>query len=294
MRQADESQPARGALGEAADMVAFKHTVFALPFALISLITASADGWPSPTVLILVVIAMAAARTAAMSFNRLVDHRIDAANPRTSGRSLPAGRLSRSFAWWVTAVSAVIFVLAAAGLNRTCLLLAPPTLAVLLGYSFAKRFTAAAHLWLGLSLGLAPVGAWVAVTASISRPPLVLGIGVLFWVAGFDTIYSLQDESFDRSQGLRSLPSVLGADASLGIARGFHVLSLAAFAAFAAIAGGGWIRYGSVVGAAALMIWQHRLVRADDLSRVDTAFFSANGILSMVMLACFVAAKLVG
>ncbi len=167
-----------GDLGEAAEMIAFKHSVFALPFALMSLITAAGDGWPTASTWAWVIIAMISARTAAMSFNRLADHGLDAVNPRTANRSLPAGRLSRRFALSVTVIAALAFVGAAAMLNRLCLVLAIPTLAVLLGYSFAKRWTAAAHMWLGFSLGIAPIGAWIAVTGAIAAPPLVLGAAV--------------------------------------------------------------------------------------------------------------------
>lgn len=281
-------------VNEAADMVAFKHSVFALPFAVMSLITAAGSEWPAARVWFWVVIAMVAARTAAMGFNRLVDHRIDSENPRTADRSLPAGRLSRRFAWLLTALSATLFVVAASRLNTLCLRLSLPTLAVLLGYSYAKRFTSAAHLWLGCALGIAPVGAWIAATGSLAAPPLILGAAVMFWVAGFDTIYSLQDESFDRSHGLRSLPAELGAGRALVIARLFHLLALIGFALFAWAAGGGWIRAAAVAAAAALLAWQHRLVRADDLSRVDAAFFSANGLLAVAMGAAFVIAKITG
>jgi 4-hydroxybenzoate polyprenyltransferase len=281
-------------LDEAGEMIAFRHSVFALPFALMSLITAAGDGWPAPRVWLWVVIAMIGARTAAMSFNRLADHRIDAVNPRTHDRSLPAGRLSRRFAWWVTIISAVVFIVAAAQLNRLCLVLAPPTLAVLLGYSYAKRITAAAHLWLGFGLGIAPIGAWIAVTGAAAGPPVVLGAAVMLWVAGFDTIYSLQDEAFDRSHGLRSFPARLGARRSLLVARALHLLALTGFAAFAVAAGGGWLRMAAVGAAALLMFWQHRLVNADDLSAVDAAFFTANGILSVAMCSFFIIAKLIG
>lgn len=164
-------------------MIAFKHSVFALPFALMSLVTAAGDGWPAARVWLWVIIAMISARTAAMSFNRLADHQLDAVNPRTNDRSLPAGRLSRRFAWWVTIIATLVFIVAAARLNRFCLVLAPPTLAVLLGYSYAKRITAAAHLWLGLALGIAPIGAWIAVTGAVAGPPIVLGAAVMLWVA---------------------------------------------------------------------------------------------------------------
>lgn len=282
-----------GQMVETAEMIAFKHTVFALPFAVMSLITAAEPGWPSVRTWILVVAAMVAARTAAMSFNRLADHRIDAANPRTAGRSLPAGRLSRRFVWAVTIGSSALFLLAAAMLNRLCLTLALPTLGVLLGYSYAKRFTSGAHLWLGLALGIAPVGAWIGVTGALSAPPVILGAAVMLWVAGFDTIYSLQDEAFDRSRGLWSLPARLGGRRALLLARAFHAAAVVGFAGFATAAGGGWIRFSAVAAAVALMAWQHSLVRADDISRVDAAFFTANGLLSMIMCALFVVARIV-
>jgi 4-hydroxybenzoate polyprenyltransferase len=275
-------------------LVALRHSVFALPFAVISLITASDLGWPTPWVWLWVVVAMVSARTAAMAFNRLADHEIDAANPRTADRSLPAGRLDRRFAWAVTGAAAAAFVMAAAMLNLTCLLLAPPTLVVLLGYSYAKRFTAAVHLWLGISLGLAPIGAWIAVTAHLEPPPLVLAAAVTLWVAGFDVIYSLQDERFDRQHDLRSLPAAVGGQRSLAIARLFHILSIVGFAAFAAMAGGGWLRATAVLIAGALLVWQHRLVAPDDLRAVDAAFFTANGALSIAMCLLFVAAKATG
>ncbi len=285
---------AAGDLRETADMVAFRHSVFALPFAVLSLITAAHPGWPAPWVWFWVVVAMVSARTAAMAFNRLADHEIDAANPRTAGRSLPAGRLNRRFVWGVTAVAAATFVLAASMLNRACLVLAPPTLVVLLGYSYAKRFTAAAHLWLGLALGLAPIGAWIAVTGRLDRQPFVLAAAVTLWVAGFDVIYSLQDEGFDREHDLRSLPVEVGGRRALDLARLSHVGALAGFAVFATMAGGGWLRATAVVTAGALLFWQHRLVTPGDLRAVDAAFFTANGVLSIVMCLFFATAKATG
>jgi 4-hydroxybenzoate polyprenyltransferase len=234
---------------------------------------------------------MVSARTAAMAFNRLADHQIDAENPRTSGRALPAGRLSRGFAWTLTGISVVAFLLSAAMLNRLCMILAGPTLVVLLGYSYAKRFTIAVHLWLGLALGIAPIGAWIAVAGRLAWPPVVLGAAVMLWVAGFDIIYSLQDESFDRSHGLRSLPAGLGGPRALWIARAFHASSLIGFAAFAVLAGGGLLRMTAVAAAGLLLLWQHRLVAPDDLRAVDAAFFNANGMLSLVMCLLFLFAK---
>ncbi len=188
----------------------------------------------------------------------------------------------------------MVFLAAAAALNPLCLALAPLTLAVLLGYSFTKRFTSASHLWLGFALGLAPIGAWIAATGRIAWPPVVLAASVCLWVAGFDIIYSLQDEAFDREQGLHSLPEHVGGHAALGAARVAHVLAFAGFVVFAVAAGGGPFRFGAVAIAGALLAWQHRLISADDLTSVDAAFFSANGALAVLMGALFVIARIAG
>jgi 4-hydroxybenzoate polyprenyltransferase len=280
------------AIRETAEMIVLKHSVFALPFAVIAAATAAEPGWLAPRVWAWGLVAMIAARTAAMTFNRLADHELDAANPRTAGRALPAGRVSRRFAWAVTAGASLLFVVAAGRLNRLCLALAVPALAVLLAYSYAKRFTAAAHLWLGASLGLAPPAAWIAVTGSIASPPLVLGAAVALWVAGFDIIYSLQDESFDRARGLHSAPARLGGRRALLLARLLHAAALAGFAAFAVMAGGGWLRLTAVAAAGLLLVRQHRLVSPGDLRAVDAAFFTANGVLSVLMCLLFLFAKM--
>jgi 4-hydroxybenzoate polyprenyltransferase len=273
-------------------MIAFKHSVFALPFAVIALVTAAAPSWPSLQTWVWVIVAMVCARTAAMAFNRLADHQIDTDNPRTAGRALPAGRLSRRFAWAVTGVAAAVFLVAAAALDPLCLALAPPALMILLGYSYAKRFTAASHLWLGLALGIAPVGAWIAVTGRIEWPAVVLAGSVALWVAGFDIIYSLQDEAFDRFNALRSLPAKVGGRQALAVARLFHVLAFGGFVVFAQAAGGGVIRLLAVVAAGLLLAWQHRLIHADDLASVDAAFFTANGTLALAMCVLFVVARM--
>jgi len=275
-------------------MIAFKHTLFALPFAVISLVTASSPAWPVPRVWLWVAVAMASARTAAMSFNRLADHRFDSLNPRTADRALPAGRLSRRFAAAVVVVASATFVLAASQLNLLCFVLALPTLAILLSYSYAKRFTIGSHLWLGLSLGIAPVGSWIAVSGEFAWQPVVLAAAVALWVAGFDVIYSLQDESFDREHGLHSLPARFGAHRALNLARLFHIFALVGFAIFAVAAGGGWSRMAAVGAAGLLLALQHRLVAFDDLSSVDAAFFTANGILAVVMCLLFLFAKITG
>lgn len=266
-------------------MIRFAHTVFAMPFALLAAVLA-AGGVPAPRTLLWIVIAMVGARSAAMSFNRLVDHDLDARNPRTASRELPSGALTRRFAALFCAASAALLVLAASQLNRLCLLLSPLALAVVLGYSLTKRFTALSHLVLGLSLAIAPVGAWIAVTGSFAPLPVVLGLAVVFWVAGFDVIYSLQDEAFDREQGLRSLPARLGARGALLASALFHAAALGLlFSAFALARGGALFGLG-VVLAGAFLVRQHAIVRPGDLSHVDAAFFTANGWLSIVVFAC--------
>jgi 4-hydroxybenzoate polyprenyltransferase len=190
-------------------------------------------------------------------------------------------------------VSAAVFLAAAASLNSLCLVLAPPALLVLLGYSFAKRFTSAAHLWLGFALGIAPVGAWIAVTGKIEWPALLLAGSVGLWVAGFDVIYSLQDEDFDRRNGLHSLPAAIGGSRALVLARLSHLLAFTGFLLFADAAGGGPVRLAAVAAAGLLLAWQHRLIKADDLQSIDAAFFTANGSLAMAMCLLFVVARLV-
>jgi 4-hydroxybenzoate polyprenyltransferase len=278
-------------LRETGEMIAFKHTIFALPFAVVSLITAAAPSWPSLATWLWVALAMVSARTAAMSFNRLADHTLDADNPRTAARALPAGRLGRPFAWTVTAVSAALFLIAAGALNPLCLVLAPPALAVLLGYSYTKRFTAASHLVLGFSLGIAPIGAWIAVVGGLAWTPLVLGAAVCFWVAGFDVMYSMQDENFDRNRGLHSLPARIGGQRALRVARRLHLIAFVGFFAFAIAAGGGPIRIAAVAVAGLLLAWQHRLVSADNLENIDAAFFSSNGLLALALCVLFVIAR---
>jgi 4-hydroxybenzoate polyprenyltransferase len=274
------------AAAEAFDLVTFAHTVFALPFALIAAL-AAAHGLPPWPVLGWIVVAMVGARTAAMAFNRLADQAIDAANPRTSARALPAGRVGRRFAWVLVAAGAAALLAAAWRLNPLCLALSPLALAWVLGYSYSKRFTSFSHLWLGLALGIAPVGAWIAVRGAFAWPPVALGAAVAAWVGGFDVLYSLQDEAFDRTAGLRSLPATLGARRAIGAARLMHAAALAGFAAFAWMVGGGWGLWLGVAAAAGLLLWQHALVAPGRLDRLSTAFFTANGALSIGMFALY-------
>ena len=274
-------------------MIRFSHSVFALPFALASAALAARQGGTSAWQLAWIVVAMVAARSAAMGFNRAVDRWIDARNPRTAGRELPRGALSVAKVWLFVAVSAGVFVLAAAMLNPLCLALSPVALAIVFGYSYTKRFTAASHLVLGLSLAVAPVGAWLALRGRFDAAPLALAGAVLLWVAGFDAIYACQDVEFDRREGLHSLPARIGVAATLGAARAMHVGSVALLAAVSLLAPLGWLYLVGVGCVAALLAWEHTLVRADDLSRVMQAF-NINGWVSVVYLAFTAAAAWLG
>lgn len=266
-------------------MIRFSHSVFALPFALFALFLAS-GGWPSPGVLAWVIVAMVAARSAAMTFNRIVDRRFDADNPRTASRQLVTGELSVRFAWTFTILASLVFVVAASQLNETALWLSPIVLVVLFGYSLLKRFTSLAHFGVGLALGLSPLGAWVAGAGGLVgdlRIPVAMGCGVLLWVAGFDVIYACQDEKADRRLGLHSLPARWGTARALGLAAGLHALCVAAFAAVGMLAGLGPVYLVAVALVAGLLLWEHRLVRPDDLRRVNLAFFTLNGVVSVVL-----------
>ena len=224
---------------------------------------------------------MVSARTAAMAFNRLVDHDVDALNPRTRTRALPTGLLTPRQMATATAVAIAVFLYAAWQLNPLCLMLAPVALAVILGYSYSKRFTPLSHYWLGLSLGIAPSAVWIAVRGTLELPPVWLTLGVMLWVAGFDILYSLQDEAFDRAYGLRSLPQTLGAARAILISRLSHALCIPLFAlGGVALGAGAWYFVG--VGVAALMLaYEQSLVKPDDLSRLDVAFFTLNGYVSI-------------
>jgi 4-hydroxybenzoate polyprenyltransferase len=263
-------------------MVKFSHTIFALPFALLSAVLA-AGGWPDGATLAKILLAMVAARSAAMAHNRLADREIDAANPRTATRALPAGRLSPGFARGFLAASVVLFLIAAASLNRATLLLSPVALGLLFLYAYTKRFTALSHLVLGLCLALAPVGAWIAVRGSLETLPVLLGLAVLFWTAGFDVIYALQDEAFDRSAGLRSIPARWGARRALWISALFHAVMLALLVLVWRKSGSGALFGIGILLTAAALVYQHAIVRPKDLSRVNAAFFLANGFVSVAL-----------
>jgi 4-hydroxybenzoate polyprenyltransferase len=262
-------------------MIKFEHTIFALPFAFLGMILA-AGGWPSWRVVGWIVVAMVGARSAAMSFNRLVDRKIDAANPRTADRALPAGAVSPVFVAAFIASCLALFFLAAWQLNDLTLKLSPVAVLVLFGYSFTKRFTSFAHLVLGLALAGAPLGAWIAVRGSFAATPLIVAGVVILWVAGFDVLYGLQDLEFDRGRGLHSIPAAVGERASLWISGLFHLgmVTLLALLPGTYPPGLGVAYWIGVAGCAALLGYQHWLVRPGDLSRLNAAFFFANGLLA--------------
>jgi 4-hydroxybenzoate polyprenyltransferase len=270
---------ARAGVADWLRLVRFSHSVFALPFALAAAWLAS-GGLPAPRVLALVVVCAVAARTAAMAFNRLVDRRLDAENPRTRGRELPSGVLRPRAVGALSASAAAVFVAGAFALNPLCGMLAPPVLAVLLGYSLMKRVSWLSHAVLGLALGLAPLGAWLAVTGSFTgdlAPPLLLAAAVVVWVGGFDLIYACQDAEHDRRAGLRSVPARFGVAGALAASSAAHAVTVALLVAFGLRAELGLAWWIVLAVAAALLVWQHRMVKPDDLSRVDVAFFTLNG-----------------
>jgi 4-hydroxybenzoate polyprenyltransferase len=266
-------------------MIKFSHSIFALPFALASFALATEGRLPWRT-LLWVLVAMVGARSAAMGFNRLADHAIDARNPRTATRELPSGRLRRPEVWAFVILSAGLLVLAAAMLNPLCLALSPVALAVVFAYSYTKRFTSLSHVVLGLALGIAPVGAWLAIRGEFAWPPIVLALAVSCWVAGFDVIYSCQDVDFDRREGLHSLPARLGVARALLLARALHAAALALMAAPYALVPLHPVYLAGVALVALLLAYEHSLVRADDLSKVDAAFFTTNAWVSVGYFVC--------
>jgi 4-hydroxybenzoate polyprenyltransferase len=285
-----------------ANFVKLPHTVFAMPFSLVGVIFASVITPVTPAMLGWVLLAFTSARFAAMAFNRLVDRDVDAINPRTAMRELPAGTLTVGQARLSIAVSSVLFVIASGMLNPLCLALSPVALLWVLGYSYTKRFTRWSHLWLGLGLAIAPVGGYLAVTGTWSQPwwvLCVLALAVVCWSGGFDMIYALQDAEFDAMHGLHSVPSTFGVGRAIAIARTLHVLAVVAFALLVASRPLGTatplvngILWAAVVGIALVLLWEHRLVRADDLTRVDAAFFTMNGLISMGFLVFVFTARL--
>jgi 4-hydroxybenzoate polyprenyltransferase len=266
-------------------MIRFSHSVFAMPFALASFALAARGAEVPWSHLAWIVAAMVGARSAAMGFNRLADQHIDARNPRTASRELPRGALSRAEVWAFVFASLALFGFAAWRLNPLCLALAPVAMAVILGYSYTKRFTSLSHLVLGLALAIAPVGAWIAVRGRFDPAPVALAVAVLAWVAGFDIIYACQDVAFDRAEGLHSLPARLGVAGALRVSRALHVVAVAALAAVYPLARVHPVYLAGVVLVALLLAYEHSLVHADDLRRVDAAFFAVNGWVGMGYLA---------
>ena len=262
-------------------MIKWEHSVFALPFALCGAMLA-ARGVPTVHQLVWIVVAMVAARSAAMSFNRLADASIDAANPRTRTRALPAGALSQNFVRNFTLVSCGIFVLAAWELNRLAFVLSPVALGILLLYSYTKRWTRWSHLVLGFALGIAPAAAWIAVRGSLDPRILLLTAAVTFWVAGFDVLYACQDSEFDQHAGLHSLPRYCGIGNALWIARLFHLSMLVLLSALVWMFGLGMLTTAGVVVVLLLLTYEHSLVSKDDLSKLNAAFFTMNGIISVI------------
>ena len=272
------------------EMIKWEHSIFALPFALCGAMLA-AGGLPTLHQLAWIVVAMVAARSAAMAFNRLADAAIDGANPRTSTRALPAGRLTPAFVATFVIVSSAIFVMAAAQLNRLALWLSPVALAVLLLYSYTKRFTRWSHLVLGFALGIAPSAAWIAVRGSLDPRILLLTAAVTFWVGGFDVLYACQDFDFDRERGLHSIPRFLGIGGALWVARAFHVVMLLLLIALLMMFGLGKLAMAGVVVVALLLVYEHSLVSPGNLSKLNAAFFTMNGVISVVFFG-FVAADI--
>jgi len=280
MRPAGLARSARTTL----EMIKFSHTLFALPFALLSAVLA-ARGIPDWATLGKILLAMVGARSAAMAHNRLADLEIDAANPRTAQRALPAGALTPGFVRAFLVVSVVAFVAAAASLNRLTLLLSPVALALLFLYSYTKRFTWASHFVLGLCLAIAPVGAWIAVRGAFALTPVLLGLAVLLWTAGFDVIYALQDEEHDRRTGLKSIPARWGAAGALRVSAALHALMVPLLVIVWRLSGGGALFAAGIAVTVAALVYQHAIVRPGDLSRVGAAFFTANGFVSVALAA---------
>jgi 4-hydroxybenzoate polyprenyltransferase len=268
------------------EMIKFEHSIFALPFALTGALLAVRDGGLSGDLLwrkiAWIVVAMVCARSAAMAFNRLIDADIDARNPRTKLRHIPAGLLSTSFSWGFVAVSSLIFIFAARELNTLCFRLAPVALGIIFAYSFTKRFTSFSHLVLGFALGIAPAAAWIAIRGSLDVRILWLTAAVTFWTAGFDIIYSCQDFEFDTDAGLFSLPRRLGVAGALRVSRFLHAIMLACLLALVYTLQLGALSLAGIAVVAALLIYEHSLVKPDDLSRVNAAFFTMNGYVSVL------------
>lgn len=282
-----EGRKAVGKVAVFLESIKVTHSIFALPFALAAAFIA-AGAMPPAGLVGKIVLACIFARTAAMSFNRFADAEIDRRNPRTAARAVPAGELSKGFMGGATILSSVGFVATAGWINELAFRLSPVALAVLLGYSYTKRLTYLSHLFLGAALGLSPLGAWVAVRDGLALPPVLLGLAVLFWTAGFDVIYACQDHEFDRRAGLFSLPRRLGIARALLAARFFHAAAVALLAVLGLLEGFGAVYAGGVAAVAGLLVYEHSLVSPQDLSRVNVAFFTLNGLVSLFFMAAVI------
>jgi len=279
-------------IGTTLEMIKIEHTLFALPFAFLGAVLA-ARGIPTVAQILWIILAMIGARSTAMAFNRVADKDFDARNPRTRMRAIPAGALSVGFVLVFTIIGAAIFVFAAAMLNRLTLLLSPVALASIIFYSYSKRWTWLSHLVLGWCLAIAPTGAWIAVRGALDSPiPLLLSLAVMLWTAGFDVLYACQDYDFDRREGLHSIPARFGITGSLWISRSLHLGAFAALLALYFVTHLGLLPVLGLVAAGGLLIYQHTLVRADDLSRLNAAFFTTNAFVSVILFVTFGSAVL--
>ena len=270
------------------EMIKFEHTVFALPFAIMSAFIAE-EGLPPLTKLGWILVAMIGARSCAMAFNRLADAEIDSQNPRTATRAIPAGLITKGAVWFFTLVSAGLLVCAAWRLNPLAFALSPVALAVIMGYSFTKRFTALSHLWLGLALSISPVGAWIAIKGQFDWTPIILCCVVLLWTAGFDIIYACQDVNFDRKHGLHSIPARIGIRWALWVSSALHVIAVLLLFGIPLLTELGLFYYIGVGIVVLIFIYEHAIVKPDDLSRVNLAFFTLNGMISLVLMALSIA-----
>lgn len=270
------------------EMIKIEHTLFALPFAFLGATLAARELPPQPagfwiSKLLWITLAMVGARSAAMTFNRIADREIDAANPRTATRALPAGLLDLKFAVVFAIASSALFLLAASQLNRLALILSPVALGSVLLYSYTKRFTFLSHLVLGWCLGIAPSGAWIAIQGRLTLVPVLLSLSVMLWTAGFDVLYACQDYDFDRQSGLHSIPRRFGISRALWIARGIHAVMFASLVVFFLNAHLGWLGMVGVIATGALLVYQHSIVKANDLSRLNAAFFTTNAFVSVIL-----------
>jgi 4-hydroxybenzoate polyprenyltransferase len=275
-------------------MVKLSHTVFALPFALAATAMAAAGHGITFAQVLAILVAMVGARTAAMGFNRIVDRRLDARNPRTASRELPSGKVSVPAAVLLVAASTALFLGAAASLGRLCLLLSPVVLVLVLGYSFTKRFTWLCHLFLGLAIGIAPAGAWIAVRGELGMPAVWLMAAVATWIGGFDVLYALADRDFDRQAGIHSIPARFGVPAALAISAIMHAGTVLALVMAGFAAGMGAIYYLGVAAVLGIFVFEHSILRPSDLSRLDVAFFNLNGYVSLIYFAATLTQVLLG